>query len=388
MTRRILFPAALFLSTSLSIIACGEEPQEDQLFEEDRCTDPNVSCDAFGRKNYSNKPPAYELGTGARAPRITLVHQSQAGWQPIDLEFNPRSPRDLWIVNYKTSHMTVVKNVGTSQSQVVERRDPAYSHFMNNPPGFAMAGTVNNWGQTWATCGDNDNGGNYFMGPTMYSGELNIFGGQNPYTGLGSHLDMLHSTPFCRGIAWAGTGNKYYVFNSMNKSIDFYDFVQDHGPGNDDHSDGIIHRFWNNQVKGVEGVMSHVGWNSTEKKLYVADTGNKRILVLDPSQGHATAPMPGDDPIVDRRYWEAPVKVLTTDAVLKQPSGIESSGGLTFVTDAQTSKIHAFDNATGALVKSLDTGRPTGSLAGLNFGPDGKIYFVDRLASRVYRIDP
>ena len=46
-------------------------------------------------------------------------------------------------------------------------------------------------------------------------------------------------------------------------------------------------------------------------------------------------------------------KVLTTNAVLNQPSGIESSGGLTFVTDAQTSKIHAFDNTTGALVKSL-----------------------------------
>lgn len=389
MAFRNLIPVALFLSSALSTFACAAEPQEeDTLFDEDRCNDPGVACDAFGRKNFANKPPAYELGLGTRAPKLTVVHQSQAGWEPIDLEFNPRSPRDLWIVNNVTSHVTIVKNVGTSRAQVIERRDPAYSHFMNAPPAIAMAGSVTNWGQLWGTCGDNDNGGNYFMGPTLYSAELNIFGGMNQQTGLGSHLDMLHATPFCRGIAWAGTGNQYFVFNAMNKSIDFYDFVVDHGPGWDDHSDGIIHRYWNNQVKGVEGVMSHVAWNSTEKKLYVADTGNKRILVLDPSQGEATAPMQGMDPIVERMYYEAPVKVLTTDDVLEQPSGIESSGGLTFVTDAATSKIHAFDNATGALVRSLDTGRPPGSLAGLNFGPEGKIYFVDRLASRVYRIDP
>lgn len=387
MTIRTLIPIAL-LSASFSMFACSSAPEDEPLFEEDRCTDPGVTCQAYGRKNYTNKPAAYELGSGTAAPQLTVVHQSTPGWEPVDLEFNPHSPRDLWIVNYATSHMTVVKNIGTSRAQVIERRDPAYEHFMNLPPGIAMAGTSSQWGQLWATCGDNDNGGNYFMGPTMYSAELTIFGGMNQLTGLGSHLDMLHSSPYCRGIAWAGQGNQYFVFNSFNKSVDFYDFRVDHGPGNDDHSDGVIRRFWNNQVKGVDGVMSHVAWNTDEKKLYVADTGNKRILVLDPSQGQAVAPMQGNEPIVERKFYEAPLKVLTTGGVLQQPSGIESSGGLVFVTDAKTSKIHAFKIADGTLVKSLDTGLPAGSLAGLNFGPDGKIYFVDRKQARVIRIDP
>jgi hypothetical protein len=385
---RTFLPVALFLSASFSMFACAADTEEEQLFEADRCTEEGVSCQAFGRKNFANKPPAFELGNGTRAARLKVVHQSQAGWEPIDLEFNPRSPRDLWVVNYATSHMSIIKNVGTTQAQAIERRDPAYSHFMNAPPGFAMAGSVTNWGQLWGTCGDNDNGGNYFMGPTLYSAELNIFGGMNQQTGLGSHLDMLHSTSYCRGIAWAGEGNQYFVFNAQNKSIDFYDFVVDHGPGWDDHSDGKIRRFWNNKVSGVEGVMSHVAWNTDEKKLYVADTGNKRILVLDPALGQKTAPMQGMEEVIERNYYEAPLKVLTTDAVLEQPSGIESSGGITFVTDAKTSKIHAFDNATGAKIRTLDTGLPTGSLAGLNFGPDGKIYFVDRIGSRIYRVDP
>lgn len=388
MTIRSLIPVALLVSASFSVVACSTTSEEEGLFDEDRCNDEGVSCQAYGRKNYENKPAAYELGNGARAPRLRLIHEGQPGWDPIDLEFNPRRPRELWIMNYATSHMTILRNAGTSQAQAIERRDPAYSHYMYKPAGIAMAGEHPEWGQLWATCGDNNSFGNYHMGPTLYSAELDIFGGQNPQTGLGSHLDMLHSTSFCRGIAWAGEGNQYFAFNAHNKAIDFYDFVQDHGPGNTDHSDGIVRRFWNNQVKGVDGVMSSVGWNPDNQKLYVADTGNKRILVLDPSQGQPVAPFPGTEIIAERRYFETPLEVLTEDGVLEEPSGIEASGGLAFVTDAKTSQIHAFDVETGARVRSLDTGLPTGSLAGLNFGPDGKIYFVDRKASRVYRIDP
>jgi len=388
MTLRSLIPVALFLTASFSTFACATEQEDEGLFDADRCTEEGVLCQAYGRKNYENKPPAYELGSGGRPPRLTIVHQGQPGWDPVDLEFNPRRPRELWIMNYATSHMTIVRNPGTSQAQSIERRDPAYSHYMYKPVGIAMAGTHPEWGQLWATCGDNDSFGNNHMGPTLYSAELNIFGGNNPQTGLGSHLDMLHSTSFCRGIAWAGQENQYFVFNSHNKAIDFYDFRQDHGPGNTDHSDGVVRRFWNNQVKGVEGVMSSLAFNLDDQKLYIADTGNRRILVLDPSLGEPVAPFPGTEIIAERRYFEAPVTLLTDDSLLEEPSGIEASGGLAFVTDAKTSMIHAFDLTTGARVRSLDTGRPPGSLAGLNFGPDGKLYFVDRLASRVYRIDP
>ena len=48
-----------------------------------------------------------------------------------------------------------------------------------------------------------------------------------------------------------------------------------------------------------------------------------------------------------------PLKVLVAPgATLQQPSGIEASGGLAFVTDAATSKIHAFKLSDGSLVKA------------------------------------
>jgi hypothetical protein len=389
MSIRPFIPLALFLSASLSTLACASEQDDEQTFDDTRCEDQGVTCQAYGRaKDAANKAPAYELGTDAKPAKMTKIYQSTAGWEPVDLEFNPKSPRDLWIANYATSHMTVVRDVGTKKQQVVERRDPAYSHFMDNPPAFAMAGQSPQWGQLWAACGDNDNGGNYFMGPTLYSAELNIFGGQNQRTGLGSHLDMLHSSSYCRGIAWAGTGNQYFVFNANNRSVDFYDFVRDHGPGNDDHSDGVIRRFWNNTVDGVDGAVSHLSWNSDEKKLYVADTGNKRILILDPALGHVTAPMRGDEQIAERNYYEAPVKTFVSGGPLQAPAGLEVNGGVAFVTDTKTSQILAFEVGTGKLLRSLDTKLKPGSLAGLNFGPDGKIYFVDRNASAVYRLDP
>lgn len=390
MSMRLLALTALVLS-SVSVAACAsdEEQVTEALFPLERCTEPGTTCEMFGRAgDAAKKAPAYELGSATTPATMTLVHQSNAQWDPVDLAFNPRSPRDLWISNYRTGHATIVKNIGTTQSQVIERRDTAYAHFMNKPPALAFSGVSDEWGQTWATCGDGNNGGNYFMGPTLYSAELNIFGGNNTQTNLGSHLDMLHSTPFCKGITWAGTGNQFFVFNSFNKSVDFYDFKKDHGPGWDDHSDGVIRRFWNGKVEGVDGVMSHVSFDTTAQRLFVADTGHKRILVLDPSKGTRMTNMPGNENIEERAYYEAPLEVLTADGELDQPSGLEASGGLVFTTDAKTSKIHAFSQADGTLVRSYDTHLPTGSLAGMNFGPDGKIYFVDRIGGAVYRLDP
>lgn len=309
-------------------------------------------CEAYGRAaNYATKPEAHELGDGTRTPTMKVVYQGRTGFSPVDLEFNPRNPREPWILHYGTGHATIVRNPGLSTAEVIERRDPAYTHHMYKPAGLAMGGTSTQWGQLWATCGDNDNGGDDHMGPTLYSSDLRLFGYQNPNTGLGTHLDMLHSTPYCRGIAWAGTKNQYWVFNSDAGAIDFYDFKMDPGPGNTDHSDGVVRRFANRQRN--------------------------------------VAPLPGNEYIAARDYYEGTTKtVVSSSAGLVQPSGIEATGGLAFVTDASTSEIHAFKLSDGSLVRSFDTGLPSGSLASLNFGPEGKIYFADRKGNRVHGLDP
>ena len=53
--------------------------------------------------------------------------------------------------------------------------------------------------------------------------------------GLGSHLDMLHNTSFCSGIAHVDA-NRYWTFNGELGSLDLYDFHKPHPPGGEDHS--------------------------------------------------------------------------------------------------------------------------------------------------------
>ena len=52
-----------------------------------------------------------------------------------------------------------------------------------------------------------------------------------------------------------------------------------------------------------------------------------------------------------------------------------------------TSKIHAF-KTDGTPIRSLDTGLPPGSLAGLAVSPEGVLFFVEKPTSKVFRIDP
>ena len=160
--------------------------------------------------------------------------------------------------------------------------------------------------------------------PACTSGEKG-----KPFT-LGSHLDMLHESPLCMGIAWE-RNNAYWVFDGCGGSQaestqakllqinghgeDFnllpptlkiaaaknlprkdcqamgdivrYDFRVDHGAGFDDHCDGIIERYAIGKVKRKDGVPSHLlVW---QDDLFIADTGNRRIARLDPASSGGRA---------------------------------------------------------------------------------------------------
>jgi hypothetical protein len=265
-------------------------------------------------------------------------------------------------------------------------RDPAASHFMRRPPALAMGQVLETFGQTFGICGDGDNGGNDFMGPALFTTDQSIFAVQTEI-GLGSHLDMLHSTSFCRGIAW-DQANVYYAFNSVFGSIDEYDFANDHGPGWDDHSDGSIFRMVAGELAGVDGIPSHVALHKERRELFVADTGSGRILGVMVDTGSPGTRFGGNEPIVERRnIVGTELREVVPAGVLQQPSGIELRGDVIFVTDHATSRFHAFD-LEGNELASLDTTLPPGSLAGFDFGPDGKIYFVDMIGQRLLKIDP
>ncbi|WP_437975201.1 hypothetical protein WMF11_45405 [Sorangium sp. So ce295] len=329
-------------------------------------------------------PPGSAIGVKDGSPSsvaLVSVFEPNRQREPTDLAFNPERPEDLWVVNRKDDSVIIITKPGAPDGSWVRLRDPAAAHFMDQPPAIAFGHPG-----TFGVCGDNDNGGNYFMGPSLFSSDLSIFATETP-DGLGSHLDMLHSSSFCKGIAHE-QANVYWVFNGNDKALDRYDFAHDHGPGHDDHSDGEIYRYAAGEVLGVEAMSSHIFYSAKEERLYVADTGHKRLLKLDPTSGVPGASFDGQEPVKVRRHMDGATLIeFVPPGTLEAPSGLEVHEDLVYVTDHATSRIYAFDTA-GQVVRTLDTGLPAGSLAGITFGPDGKLYLVDMLTSRVYRIDP
>lgn len=346
--------------------------------------------------------PGSEIGKGDGTPESvtlsemhTLAKTSLGDPEPVDLAFNPADPGQLWVIGYGDDS-THVGFIDGDEGTWKRYRDPAASHFMGKPVAMAMGESP-----FWGVCGNTDNGqngpdqtsgtdgtGNLFMGPAMFTTDLTVFAKR--VTALGSHYDMLHGTPFCRGIAHVEK-NVYWTFNAYDKALDKYDFHKDHGPGNDDHSDGEIYRYATGQVKGADdGTPSHLVYDPTDGMLYVADTGNARVVKLDTKNpGTKKSELPRkNEPLAGSGVMDGvDVAEVIAPGVLEKPSGIEVKGELLYVTDAATSTFHVFKK-DGTPVRKLETGLPPGSLAGFTFGPDAKIWFTDKIGGRVMRIDP
>jgi hypothetical protein len=138
----------------------------------------------------------------------------------------------------------VIVHGATGDAPNPERRlDRAAPHFLHRPTSIAFGADATSFGSvgTFGTCGESRNengieGGEDFMGPVLWSSDLEIFAKKDP-AGLGSHLDMLHNSPLCMGIAHE-TANVYWTMSGKSNAIVKYDFGVDHNVGMDDHSDG------------------------------------------------------------------------------------------------------------------------------------------------------
>lgn len=333
----------------------------------------------------------------AVAATVTLIASSPQVAAPRDLAFNPRREGELWVINAETSSVTLVfgATAGNANFRIEQRRDRNYAHFMPSPTSMAFGADETNDAAinaalapgTFATCHESRNGGNDFMGPVLWSSDLGVFAVRNGL--LGSHLDMLHQSPICMGIAWAGVGNVYWTFDGLSGSVSKYDFQRDHGVGNDDHADGQIWRYVRGQVKAVPRVVSHVFYRPEDQMLYIADTGNARVARLATTTGtQAGALTPKQD---EAESWEMTGATLT-DVVprasgrLTAPSGIEAFGPHLYVSDNATGIIHKV-KLDGTAVAAVQTDAAPGGLAGMAFGPDRKLYFVDQAGSRVLRLE-
>lgn len=351
-------------------------------------------------------------GAGApqtQAAKVSVILAAQLA-QPSDLEFNPYVEDELWIMNFSDSSVVIVSNASTEERSAQRRIDvEGSSHFMPNPTALAFGARdttivdaqAKSVEGTFATCPGSSEP---YMGPTLWTSDLRIFaiekqdreppfnGADTGAEGPGSHIDMLHRTPSCTGIAWEGAGSVYWTYSAAHGRFVKYDFAKDHGIGNDDHSDGSVWRYPIAGLHPAARLPTHLQYDAERKLLYMADTGNSRVVTFDPTTATESSMMNASENVDNLRVALNIEGGELNDVVpssygLKSPVGLEIHADELYVSDNETSTIHRFSLDGTPLGKVVVADVKPGGLAGLAFGPDDKLYFVDMQTGRVLRLE-
>ena len=312
--------------------------------------------------------------------------------QPRDLDFKPNS-MELWVVNYGNNQggtNVIIYNAGLPNQSSQLKKDSHSGHFLMYPSAIAFS-DIGEWGSA-SEIKNTANAASTFMGPGLWSADTNIFAKvfqNNWQTGfpLGSHIDMLHQSPFSMGIAHE-TGKTYWVSDGWNGNLCKYDFVMDHGPGYDTHSAGKIWRHTDVSILRAVGIPGHMVMDKVSKWLYIVDAGNKKIFRVNTNTGtiggNLVAP---NEPLATYKSVTGATQ-QTIDTYTSQPCGIDYVNDRLIVGDYATGDIKVYNTsgATPTLMGTIATGQP--GIMGLKIGYDGKIWFVNKTLNTVVRIDP
>lgn len=317
--------------------------------------------------------------------------------QPLDLDFNhsPLSPYDLWVVNTGASGnaIAILHNAPDETSRVIRiKKDSRASHFMWRTHAIAMGSNG-----TFATA-QNGAPGNFnpfyqFMGPTLWSSDTAVFASryQDDKQILASHLDMLHQSPMNLGIAH-DHDNAYWVSDAYYKDITLYDFKDPHEVGGTDHRDGIIRRYADAHVSGGElGEPGHIALDKSSGYLYIVDPGANIVTRLNTKTGtfvrNLVAPPESMENLAEYSEWKgALVDTVLADS-LGEPVGIDINRNRLFVGDRASGniRVYSISNDTVQHLGSIKTGAK--ELLGICYGPDERLWFVDRASGTVGRLD-
>lgn len=354
-------------------------------------------------------------GGGTAAPgnvldglSVVTIHEPTVGRSATDLDFNPVREGELWVTvrEYYDDTLSCDDDSPAGDPACAQlegkilffedatvddpngrlRVDPNGWHFLRRPPAIAFGPN-----DTFATCGEARTG-NFennppdYIGPTMWSSDPNIFGNLIGEDANGSHLDMLHSSPFCVGIAH-DADNAYFVFNGQLGSVDRYDFNAPHPPGADDHSDGELTRYVEGRLTRLPNVPGHMVVDDESNLMFIADTGGARIVAFDVTSGEPGHDIPSNDPLqIHHAMVGVELMEVVAPGTLERPAGVALHPEGILVTDNATSAVHVF-STSGQERGRLDTDLPEGTLGGVVMGPDGRIYLADLLGGRVFRLE-
>ncbi len=341
-----------------------------------------------------------QFGTGFE--EVVIADSSDDLFDPRDLEFHPGRANELWIANRGDDSITIVHNTGLENQYSENRQDSNHNHFLEEVSAIAFGAYHPEFDWQWGSAQETQNTycgaletPNQFMGPTLWPSSLDHYAVENQNNGnglLGSHIDMNHESPDGMGIAH-DNGNAYWYFDGYYGELVYYDFQVDHDTGQDDHSDGIVHRYSDVKLTRDAGIPGHMILDKDSGILYIADTGASRVIWVNTDSSVNTIDIMNDpsrlEPLAEYKR-KTGVEWGVLDTGLNRPSGIALENGMLFVSENGNGQITAYDLAEdGKSATVADTIQTSAVfIMGLEIGPDGHLYYVDNGQNQVIRIDP
>lgn len=253
---------------------------------------------------------------------------------------------------------------------------------------------------TFATCAEhrtaNFSDQLFFIGPTLWSVDPTIYNGsKGAYDwSNGAHLDMLHGTAYCMGIAFE-RDTRYWVFNGHFGTLDHYDFGAPHYPGHHYHGDATAtrYRFGEKPLTRLPNVPSNMALAG--KDLFIADSGNGRLVAFDTTakgrfaENHLSLP---PEMLRIPVHEGIPLREIASRQTLSKLWGddVAPSGLALLNTQILALANHASGHVTlldldGTVLRNIDTGLGKG-IGGMT-ALDGALYFAHMVTRKVYRLE-
>jgi hypothetical protein len=375
------------LLSILSLYGCNTTDEEPEIIENPVLINTipefyiETTEDSYGLNQPETRLLEFGLGT------ITT---------PVDLDFQKKSGREneLWILNKGTestgSSTVITLNPGDDNQEYELRKDGNAWHFMALATAIDF-GENGDFGTSQGILDANRSGYNY-TGPSLWPGDLSVYAKYgNPPTSTtnGSHLDMIHQSPYGMGICNLEE-NEYFIFDGFHGNLTYYNFGVGHYPGGADHADGkVIHFGEVKLARDPDGkVPGHMEIDNEKKYLYVVDTDNERILKVNIQSGNLkttpTIPLMNGERLSLYGEMENVEFEVFNEGTMSKPCGLAINENRLFVSDYETGEIICFNTNDGTELGRINTGAK--GIMGITINAANTMFYVNYDENKVYKL--
>ena len=352
--------------------------------------------------NYSTIDAEYVPQFGFSFVEVIISDTSDNISSPTDLEFHPGRVNELWVANKATDSITIVHDTGLDNQTSETRLDVNRNHFLEEVSAISFGSYHPEFDWQWGSAQESLNtyngqgNPNYFMGPALWPSSLDHFAveNQNNEDGLlGSHIDMLHESPYGVGIAH-DYDNVYWYNDGYYGELVRYDFMMDHDTGGHNHSDGVVQRYSEIQLNHSYGTPGHMVLDKETDILYISDAGGDRVIWVNTDDTtYQTENIMNDSSRLETLSEYSRISGVEWGVLiegLNRPSGIALDGDQLFVSLNEDNSIVSYNlNSDGkSAVEVAIINTSASSIMGIEIGPKGHLFYVDNARDEVVRVDP